>query len=134
PPVAEVDGQTVPLETAIAHAARLLGQAHYPLIYGLARSSTEGQCAAVALAEALGAVIDTTASLCHAPSVVAQQQVGKVTCTLGEVRNHADLVFFWGSAPLVSHPRHWERYSVFARGRWVPGGRLDRVVVVADTE
>ena len=40
-----------------------------------------------------------------APSVMAQQVVGKVTCTLGEVRNRADLVIFWGSDPLVSHPR-----------------------------
>jgi formylmethanofuran dehydrogenase subunit B len=134
PPASEVEGRPTPLDRAVARAADLLGRARYPLVYGLARSSTEGQSAAVALAGALGAVIDTTASVCHAPSVMAQQQVGKVTCTLGEVRNRSDLVVFWGSDPLVSHPRHWERYSVFARGRWVPGGRRDRVVVVADTE
>ena len=133
PPAAEVEGAAAPMEAAIARAALLLRQARYPLVYGLARSSTEGQCAAVALAESLGATIDTTASLCHAPSVMAQQQVGKVTCTLGEVRNRADLVIFWGSDPLVSHPRHWERYSVFPRGRWIPDGRPNRFVVVADT-
>jgi formylmethanofuran dehydrogenase subunit B len=133
PPDAEVEGQAVPLEAAIARAAGLLRQASYPLVFGLARSSTEGQSAAVALAESLGATIDTTASLCHAPSVMAQQQVGKVTCTLGEVRNRADFVIFWGSDPLVSHPRHWERYSVFPRGRWIPDGRTNRFVVVADT-
>ncbi len=134
PSAVEVEGQPVPPEAAIVRAALLLQQARYPLIYGLARSSTEGQCAAVALAETLGATIDTTASLCHAPSVMAQQEVGKVTCTLGEVRNRADLVIFWGSNPLVSHPRHWERYSVYPRGRWLPGGRKDRQVVVADTQ
>ena len=134
PSAAEVDGQPAAPEAAIARAALLLRQARYPLIYGLARSSTEGQSAAVALAETLGATIDTTASLCHAPSVMAQQEVGKVTCTLGEVRNRADLVIFWGSNPLVSHPRHWERYSVDPPGRWVPGGRRDRQVVVADTQ
>jgi formylmethanofuran dehydrogenase subunit B len=133
PSAVEVEGRPAAPETAVARAALLLKQAHSPLIYGLARSSTEGQCAAVALAETLGATIDTTASLCHAPSVMAQQEVGKVTCTLGEVRNRADLVIFWGSDPLVSHPRHWERYSVYPRGRWVPGGRADRHVVVADT-
>ena len=92
PPAAEIEGQPVPQEEAIARAARILRQARYPLIYGLSRSSTEGQCAAVALVESLGATIDTAASLCHAPSVMAQQQVGKVTCTLGQVRNRADLV------------------------------------------
>lgn len=134
PPDAEIDGRPVPFDDAVVRAAELLGEARFPLVYGLARSGTEGQRAAVALAEALGAVIDTSASLCHAPSVEAQQQVGKVTGTLGEVRDRADTVVFWGSDPLVTHPRHWERYSVSARGRWVPGGRRDRFVVVADTE
>jgi formylmethanofuran dehydrogenase subunit B len=133
PPAAEIEGLAVPLEEAIAGASRILAQAGYPLIYGLSRSSTEGQSAAVALAESLGATIDTTASLCHAPSVIAQQQVGKVTGTLGEVRNRADLVIFWGSDPVSTHPRHWERYSVNAAGRFIPGGRRDRFVVVADT-
>src|SRR5262245_419774 len=85
PPAAEIDGRPVGAEQALARAVRILGQAHYPLIYGLARSSTEGQRAAVALAETLGGCIDTTASLCHAPSVLAQQLVGKVTSTLGEM-------------------------------------------------
>ena len=131
--IAECDGRPVTLEAAIERSVEILRSASYPLIYGLAQSSTDGQRAAVSLAECLGAVIDTTASLCHAPSVMAQQQVGKVTCTLGEVRNRADMVIFWGSDPLTTHPRHWERYSVDARGRYVPGGRRDRFVVVADT-
>jgi formylmethanofuran dehydrogenase subunit B len=130
---AECDGRPLALEDAIERSVEILRAASYPLIYGLAQSSTEGQRAAVSLAERLGAVIDTTASLCHAPSVIAQQQVGKVTCTLGEVRNRADMVVFWGSDPLTTHPRHWERYSVDARGRYAPGGRGDRFVVVADT-
>jgi formylmethanofuran dehydrogenase subunit B len=133
PPAAEMEGQAVSPKEAIARAARILRQARYPLIYGLSRSSTEGQSAAVALAESLGATIDTAASLCHAPSVIAQQQVGKVTGTLGEVRNRADLVIFWGSDPITTHPRHWERYSVDPIGRSVPAGRHDRFVVVADT-
>jgi formylmethanofuran dehydrogenase subunit B len=133
PPAAEIDGQSVPLDEAIVRAADLLREARYPLVYGLSRSSTEGQRAAVALVESLGATIDTSASLCHAPSLVAQQQVGKVTGTLGEVRNRSDLVLFWGSDPVSSHPRHWERYSVDARGRFTPDGRRSRFVVVADT-
>jgi formylmethanofuran dehydrogenase subunit B len=131
--VAEVEGRPVALAEALDRAAHILRSAHYPLVYGLSQITTEGQRVAVALAERLGALIDSTASVCHAPSVMAQQQVGKVTCTLGEVRNRADLVVFWGADPLSSHPRHWERYSVHPLGRFIPRGREDRFVVVADT-
>lgn len=133
-PAAQIDGQAAPLDDTVARAAELLHGAKSPLIYGLSRSSTEGQRAAIALAEQLGATIDTTASLCHAPSVIALQEVGEVTCTLGEVKNRADLVIFWGVNPEVSHPRHLERYSLFPRGRFVPGGRADRTLVVADVK
>jgi formylmethanofuran dehydrogenase subunit B len=131
--IAEIEGRPAKLDEAIERSAEILRLASYPLIYGLSQSNTAGQRAAVSLAERLGAVIDTSASVCHAPSVMAQQEVGKVTCTLGEIRNHADLVIFWGSDPLNTHPRHWERYSVDPPGRFVRGGRADRFVVVADT-
>ncbi len=134
PPAALIDGQPAPLDEAIARAADLLRAASSPLIYGLSRSSTEGQRAAIALAERVGATIDTTASLCHAPSVMAIQEVGESTCTLGEVKNRADLVIFWGSNPVESHPRHLERYSLQPRGRWVPEGRAGRTLVVADVK
>jgi formylmethanofuran dehydrogenase subunit B len=134
PPVAEVAGQPVALDTALDRAADLLRSARSPLIYGLSRSSTEGQQAAVALADHLGATIDTTASLCHAPSVMALQQVGESTCSLGEAKNRADLVIFWGSNPVESHPRHFERYSLFPPGEFVPQGRADRFLVVADVQ
>src|SRR5205085_11994974 len=132
PPVAQVDGQPLSLEAALDRAAGILGTARSPLIYGLSRSSTEGQRAAVALADRIGATIDTTASLCHAPSVVALQEAGESTCSLGEVKNRADLVVFWGSNPVESHPRHFERYSVQPQGQFVPLGRANRFVVVAD--
>jgi formylmethanofuran dehydrogenase subunit B len=132
-PTAEIEGQPTSYDEALQRSADLLRAANYPLVYGLSQSNTFGQRAAVSLAEQLGAVIDTSASVCHAPSVMAQQEVGKVTCTLGEVRNRADLVIFWGSDPLTTHPRHWERYSVEPRGRFTRGGRTDRFIVVADT-
>lgn len=134
PPVALIEGQAVPLEAAVRRAADLLRTVSSPLIYGLSRSSTEGQRAAVALGERIGATIDTTASHCHAPSVMAMQEVGESTCTLGEVKNRADLVIFWGSNPVESHPRHFERYSVLPQGRFIPGGRIDRTLVVADVK
>jgi formylmethanofuran dehydrogenase subunit B len=63
---------------------------------------------------------------------MAIQQVGESTCTLGEIRNRADLVVFWGVDPVHSHPRHLERYSGDVVGRFVPGGRRDRTIVVID--
>jgi formylmethanofuran dehydrogenase subunit B len=132
PPLAEIEGHTVPLEAALDRAADILRHSRSPLIYGLSRSSTEGQQAAVALADHIGATIDTTASLGHAPAIVALQEAGESVCTLGEVKNRADLVIFWGSDPVESHPRHFERYSVDACGLFTPRGRADRTVVVAD--
>ncbi|MFN0052808.1 MAG: formylmethanofuran dehydrogenase subunit B [Planctomycetales bacterium] len=133
-PAALIEGRPADHDLAVAKAAEILRGASSPLVYGLSRSSTDGQRAAVSLGEHIGATIDTTASLCHAPSLVALQEVGEVTCTLGEVRNRADLVIFWGSNPVESHPRHLERYSLYPRGKFIPDGRANRTLVVADIQ
>ncbi|MFO0926552.1 MAG: formylmethanofuran dehydrogenase subunit B [Gemmataceae bacterium] len=132
PPVARIDGREVTLDAAIDRAAAILRQSRSPLVYGLSRSNTDGQRAALALAERLGATVDTTAARGHAPSIVALQESGESTCTLGEVRNRADLVLFWGSDPVDSHPRHLERYSADPAGLFCPRGRADRHLVVVD--
>jgi formylmethanofuran dehydrogenase subunit B len=132
-PPAELDGEPAEMAAALARAAEILSRSRMPLIYGLSRSSTAGQRAAVRLADKLGAAIDTTASLCHAPSVMAIQQVGESTCSLGEVKNRADLVIFWGCDPLSSHPRHLERYSLEPAGLFTPEGRASRTLVVVDS-
>lgn len=124
PPGATIAGRAADLDEALEYAAAILREARSPLIYGLSRSSTEGQQAAVRLADRLGATIDTTASLGHAPSVMAIQAVGESTCTLGEVKTRADLVIYWGSNPVKSHPRHFERYA--------QPGRDGRQLVVVD--
>ncbi len=129
-PAAEIQGRPAPMADAARWAAQILRDADYPLIYGLSRSATSGQRAAVDLAERTGAVIDTTASLCHGPSIMAIQEFGECTCTLGEVRNRADLVVFWGCNPGSTHPRHAERYSVFPLGRYRGAGRTDRIVAM----
>lgn len=123
-PVAEISDTPVSLADAYARAAELLTASKYPLVYGLSRSTTEGQRAATALADKVGGTIDTTASTGHAPSIMALQQVGESTCTLGEVKQRADVVVFWGSDPLVTHPRHIERYCP---------PRPGRTIVVVDT-
>jgi formylmethanofuran dehydrogenase subunit B len=133
-PTASVEGKAATFEHAVERAADILSQSRAPLIWGLSRSSTGGQRAAVLLADQIGATIDTTASVCHGPSIMAIQQVGESTCSLGEVRNRADLVIFWGADPATSHPRHFERYSVDAQGLFIPRGRADRHVIVIDSE
>lgn len=125
-----VHDQPVGYQMAVDEAVELLARADYPLVYGLSRSATPGQRAAVELGELLGGVVDTTASLCHGPSIMALQELGEVTCTLGEIRNRADLVVFWGCNPARSHPRHAERYSVHPAGRFTRQGRAGRTVVL----
>lgn len=120
--VATVDGVPVDRSIAVDRAAAILGESRNPLVWGLSCGSTEGQRAAVALADLLGANVDTTASVCHGPSITAIQSAGESTCTLGEVRNRADLVVYWGSNPVVSHPRHIERYVAASDRRIVVVG------------
>ncbi len=129
PPVARVNGQPVPLDKAIDRAAAILRAARAPLIYGLSRSSTPGQRAAIQLADRVGATVDTTASRCHGPSIIALQEAGESTCSLGEARNRADLVIYWGSNPVHSHPRHLERYS-----GWNREGAANKHLAVIDVE
>jgi formylmethanofuran dehydrogenase subunit B len=131
-PVATVRGQPVSLDVAVDEAARILVQARYPIVYGLSDTTCEAQRVAVAIADRIGGCIDTTTSVCHGPSGMAFQGVGEVTCSLGEVKNRADLVIFWGSNPAESHPRHWSRYSTMPKGLFVPNGRKDRTVVIVD--
>ena len=128
-----VAGKHASFESAIATAAKILTAGRAPLLYGLSSSSTAGQRAACRLSDLMGATIDTTASTCHAPSIVALQVVGESTATLGEIKNRADLILYWGSNPLKSHPRHVERY-VEATGMFVTGGRKDRHLVVVDSK
>ena len=59
-----VCGKEVSWDEAIAECASILENADSPLIYGLSSTSTEAQKKAVELADRLGAVIDTTSSVC----------------------------------------------------------------------
>jgi formylmethanofuran dehydrogenase subunit B len=131
-PVARIRGKEATVEEAVEEAARILVDAKFPIIYGLSDTTCEAQRVTVAIADWVGASIDTTTSVCHGPSGMAFQGVGEITCSLGEVRNRADLVIFWGSNPAESHPRHWGRYSTMPKGLFVPNGRKDRTVVLVD--
>lgn len=133
-PAVLVEGREADGTDAMDRAAQLLRESMAPLVFGLSRSSTAGQRAAVALADQLGAFIDTTASVCHGPSIMAIQQVGESTSSLGEVKNRSDFVVFWQADPVTSHPRHLERYSADPVGQFLPRGRQDRTIVVVDDQ
>ena len=48
---------------------------------------------------------------------------------MGEAKNRADLVIYWGCNPVESHMRHLSRYSARAKGLFTPEGRKGRKVV-----
>ncbi len=127
-----IDGKPASIEACIEAAADILARAKYPLIYGLDSTELHAHRKAIELADLIGANIDHTSSVCHAPSLQAVQTVGIPSCTVGEVKNRADLVIFWGANPAEAHPRHPTRYSVTVKGMFTPQGRKDRTVIHID--
>ncbi|MBL9125387.1 MAG: formylmethanofuran dehydrogenase subunit B [Planctomycetaceae bacterium] len=127
-----IEGRPAGVDAALDRAVEILLRARNPLVYGLSETSCEAQRVAVELADLLRANLDTTTSTFHGPTVMALQAVGESTCTLGEIRDRADLVMLWGVNPLETDPRHYTRYSLMPAGRFVPRGRADRYCVVVD--
>lgn len=132
PRLPRVRGEEAEWDAAVAAAAEILEAADSPLIYGLSSSASEAQRKVVELADRIGAIIDSTSSVCHGPTGLAMQAVGEPTCTLGEIRDRADVLVFWGCNPDQSHLRHFARYSLNARGALTPNGRADRTMYVVD--
>jgi len=131
-PEAMIQGAPATAAEGIEEAARILTRAHYPIVYGLSDTTVEAQRVAVEIADLIGGCLDTTTSVCHGPSGIAFQAVGEATCSLGEIKNRADMIIFWGGNPAESHPRHFTKYSVTPKGMFVPNGRKDRYVVLVD--
>lgn len=131
-PEALIDGEPASYEEAFDRAADVLLTARYPLTYGLSDTTSEAQRVALAITDWIGGLVDTTTSVCHGPSGIAFQGVGEVTCSLGEVKNRADYIIFWGGNPAESHPRHFTKYSLMPKGEFVPNGRKDRTAVLID--
>jgi formylmethanofuran dehydrogenase subunit B len=125
PPLAQLDGREVSLDEAADAAAAILREARAPLVYGLGQTSCEAQRRAVALAEAIGAVIDPAGS--RAPQA-AFQAIGSSTATFGEIRDRAELVVVWRADPVHTHPR------LLSRLRLDRAGRGARALVVVDAE
>lgn len=131
-PEATIKGLPVSYAEAIDAAADILLHARYPVTYGLSDTTSEAQRVAVAITDWIGGTVDTTTSVCHGPSGMAFQGVGEVTCSLGEIKNRADYLIFWGGNPAESHPRHFTKYSLMPKGEFLPNGRKDRTAVLVD--
>jgi formylmethanofuran dehydrogenase subunit B len=131
-PVALIGSKEASLEQAVEEAAQILATARFPIVYGLSDTTCEAQRQAVAIADMVRGTIDTTTSVCHGPSGIAFQSVGESTASLGEIKNRADLIVYWGGNPAESHPRHFTRYAVTPKGMFIPNGRRDRTVVLVD--
>ncbi len=131
-PVVLIDGKEASLDEGLDEAARILVDAKFPITYGLSDCPCEAQRVAVDIMDTINGNIDTTTSVCHGPSGMAFQGVGESTATLGEIKNRADLVIYWGGNPAESHPRHFTRYAVTPKGMFIPNGKKDRTVVLID--
>ncbi len=133
-PIMRKNGKWVEVtyEEAIDETARILSDAMRPLLYGWSGTIGEAQVVGVHLAEEIGALIDSTTSVCHNPSILAIQEVGHPGCTLGQVKNRADLVVYWGCNPIEAHPRHMSRYTTYADGYFIDNTASDRTVIVVD--
>ncbi len=123
--------QPASLEDAVTKVATMLVNAKYPIIYGLSLSSCEAVKAGLELAEEIGGVLDNQTTVCHGPGVQGLHDVGESTCSLGEVKHRADLIICWGCNLNEAHPRHFERYSYTAKGRF-RNGKEDRELIVVD--
>ena len=55
-----------------------------------------------------------------------------MTCTLGEVKNRADFIVYWGGNPAECHPRHFTKYALMPKSQFLPRGRKDRTMVLVD--
>jgi formylmethanofuran dehydrogenase subunit B len=124
PPLARLDGREVDFADAVEAAAAVLGEARLPLVCGLGETDCESQRAAVALAEALGAVIDPSDSL-----TPASQAIGVSTASFGDLRDRAELVVAWRADPVASNPRLLPRLRLDRAGR-----AADRTLVVVDAQ
>jgi formylmethanofuran dehydrogenase subunit B len=132
PARAVVEGGDVAGPLAIDAVARLLLRARRPLVYLAPELSCEAQREGIGLADGLRALLDTISTDTVLPSILAMQERGRASATLGEVRNRADVLVWWGVDPDARYPRYPTRYAPQPSGLQVPEGRRSRRVIAVD--
>ena len=48
------------------------------------------------------------------------------------MKNRADFIVYWGGNPAECHPRHFTKYTLMQKGKFVPEGRKGRTMVLVD--
>jgi formylmethanofuran dehydrogenase subunit B len=87
----------------------------------------------VALAQAIGAVLDPAGPAGDAGFGPAAQALGSSTATFGDVRDRADLVVAWRADPVVTNPRLLSRLRLETRPLVVVDARRTATAEVAET-
>jgi formylmethanofuran dehydrogenase subunit B len=124
-----IAGNPATLDQALAEAATLLLAARGGVTIYLAPDLTsQAQRLAIQLADLLAATVDSATSSTAAEGLLAVQRRGRAGATLGEIRNRADVVLFWGLDPAQRYPRFMAR-CVDPAGTHVPDGRKGRTVI-----
>jgi formylmethanofuran dehydrogenase subunit B len=124
-----VSGRPASLDQALSQTAQsLLAARGRVLIYLGPDTTTQAQRVAVALADLLGASVDSATSATAAEGLLAAQRRGRAGATLGELKNRADVILFWGVDPAKHYPRFMTRY-VEPAGTHVPQGRKGRTLM-----
>jgi formylmethanofuran dehydrogenase subunit B len=96
------------LDAAVAAAAKILRGSVQPLFAGLS-TDVSGMRAVMQLADRCGAVVDHMNSEAKLRNILVVQDSGWITTTLAEVKNHADLIVFFGGDGVSRFPRLFER-------------------------
>ena len=132
PAEAAIDAVRATMDEALASAAALVRAARRPLVYIAPGVTNETVKEAVALADGLGAALDSVTSETAMGAILAAQERGRASATLGEARQRADVVVWWGIDPSTRYPRYAERYAPLASGIHAPDGRASRTVIAVD--
>lgn len=123
-----VNGTPATFEEALHAAGTLLVGAHGNVVACLAPGlSIEAMRPVVAMADALGADVETATSRAAAQAIVAGQRRGRAAATLGELANRADVVLLWG---VDARRLACVQARILDRaGTHLAGGRRDRRVI-----
>jgi formylmethanofuran dehydrogenase subunit B len=116
-----IEGRSVALGAAVAEAARLLGLSRLPVIAGLG-TDVRGARAAVALAEAIGGVVDHMHSTALLRDLDVMREAGLMATTQSEAALRADTVLLVGEAIAA-----WPEFAEHHPGREVAEGFVRRI-------
>ena len=132
PSAIRVNGADAALSDALATVSVSIKQARQTAIYLAPEITCEAQREAIALGDLVRGVVDTISSATVLPTIIASQERGRASATLGEIRNRADVVVFWGVDPNERYPRFPSRYAPEPIGLYLGGGRKARRVIAVD--